>query len=121
MKLLLTSASAALIAGCAAAPATAPPAPTGTSLTYAVTAPVTVTYEFADSNGFNIRGGAIGDIAVTARASGTAEATQSPKGSDAELRIKVTDLIGSFTNSAAGGTTNATEADVQGEAIITVT
>jgi hypothetical protein len=82
MKLLLTSASAALIAGCAAVPATAPPVPTGTSLTYAVTAPVTVMYEFADSSGFNIRGGAIGDIAVTARASGTAEAAQSPKGSN---------------------------------------
>ncbi len=120
MRLFLCCASAALLAGCATAPPSAPPAPAGTLLSYAVTAPVTTTYEFTDSSSFNIRGGAIGDIAVTARATGTAEATQAPKATDVELRVKVADLNGSFTNSAMGGTTTATEADVQGEAVMTI-
>jgi hypothetical protein len=89
-------------------------------LRYGVSAPVTASYGFADSSGFNIRGGAIGDIAVVARATGTADATVAAKDSGVELRIKITDLTGTFTNSAMGGTINATEADVQGEAVLAV-
>jgi hypothetical protein len=109
-----------LLAGCVASQPSAPPAPAGVALRYAATAPVTAAYNFADSSGFNIRGGAIGDIAVTARASGAADATLAPKDSGVEMRIKVTDLTGTFTNSAMGGTINATEADVQGEAVLTL-
>jgi hypothetical protein len=121
MKSFLTCAGiAALLAGCAAAPPAPPPAPAGVSLAYSAAVPSTVTYAFADSSGFNIQGGAIGDIRVVAMASGTADAAFAPKGSDVEMRVKVTDLNGSFTNSAMGGTTNATETDVQGEAVMTV-
>ena len=114
------AAAVGLLTGCAAAPPNAPPAPAGVMLSYAAPAPMTATYEFVDSSGFNIRGGAIGDITVAARASGTAEAAIAPKGTDVEMRVKVTDLTGSFSNSAMGGTTSATEADVQGEAVMTV-
>jgi hypothetical protein len=111
----------ALLAGCASAPSgPAPTAPAGLRLAYAAAAPLTVTYQFSDSSGFNIRGGAIGDIRVSARAQGTAEATYAPKGTDVELRLRVTDLDGSFTNSAMGGSNAVTEADVQGEAVLTV-
>ena len=121
MRSLSIGAVTALIAGCAAAPPAAPPAPAGVTLAYTITAPATMTYEFTDSNSFNIRGGAIGDIGVSARATGTAEAALAPRSSDLEMRVKITDLTGSFTNSAVGGTTNVTEADVQGEAVLTVT
>lgn len=121
MRSLSIGAVTTLLAGCAAAPPAAPPAPAGVTLAYGITAPATLTYEFTDSNTFNIRGGAIGDISVSARASGTAEAAVAPQASDVAMRVKITDLTGSFTNSAVGGTTNVTEADVQGEAVLAIT
>jgi hypothetical protein len=120
MRSLISISAGVLLAACSATPPSAPPAPAGVTLNYAATAPATVTYQFADSSGFNIRGGAIGEINVTARGTGTADATLAPKGTDVELRIKVTDLAGSFTNSAMGGTINATESDVTGEAVLTL-
>ncbi|HEY0303843.1 MAG TPA: hypothetical protein VGC44_02675 [Longimicrobiales bacterium] len=120
MRSLISISAGVLLAACSATPPGAPPAPTGVTLRYAATAPATVTYQFADSSGFNIRGGAIGEINVTARGTGTADATLAPKGTDVELRIKITDLVGSFTNSAMGGTINATESDVTGEAVLTL-
>lgn len=112
----------AALAACApATTTTTTPAPVGTTLAYvAPAAPVTMEYGFADSSSFNIQGGAIGDIRATTRSTGTASATYAAKGSDVELRIRITDLAGSFTNSAMGGTNSATEADVTGEAVITV-
>jgi hypothetical protein len=120
MKPYLSLAGVVALAGCASAPSSGPTGPAGVQLVYAASAPLTVTYQFADSSGFQIQGGAIGDIRVTASAKGTADATYTPKGTDVELRIRVTDLDGSFTNSAMGGTNSVTEADVQGDAIITV-
>lgn len=120
MKQYLSLLAAALLAGCASAPTTPSGAPAGVRLAYAAAAPLTLTYEFADSSGFNIQGGAIGDIRVSTQASGTAAASYAPKGTDVELRLKITDLTGSFSNSAMGGTTSVTEADVQGEAVVTV-
>jgi hypothetical protein len=120
MKTYLSLAAAVLLGGCAAAPNATTPAPAGMRMAYATTAPATVTYQFSDSSGFNIQGGAIGDIRVTAQASGTAEAAYAPKGTDVEMRLRITDLTGAFTNSAMGGATNVTEADVQGEAVLTV-
>ena len=115
------SAAAALLSGCAAAPSGTAPAPAGTTLGYLATAPVTVTYAFADSSAFHIQGGAIGDIRATISGTGTAEATYAPKGTDVELRLRLTDFSGTFTNSAMGGSTTVTEADVQGDAVMTLT
>ena len=120
MKKYFSFFALAFFAGCATTPGAAPPAPAGVRLAYAATAPTTVSYQFSDSSGFNIQGGAIGDIRVAAHANGTAEATYAPKGTDVEVRLRVTDLEGSFTNSAMGGSTSVTEADVQGEAIISI-
>jgi hypothetical protein len=115
------AAAAAVFSACApAATTTTPAAPAGTAFAYSVAAPITATYEFNDSSSFNIQGGGIGDIRATTRSTGTVSATYAASGSNVELRIRVTDLAGSFTNSAMGGTTNATEADVTGEAILAV-
>jgi hypothetical protein len=113
---------AVVLSACApAATTTTTPAATATALAYAVTTPVTGTYDFADSSAFTIQGGAIGDIRASTRSTGTAEATYAAKGTDVELRVRITDLTGSFSNSAMGGTSNVTEADVPGEAILTLT
>ena len=72
MRQYLSLAAASLLVGCATAPtASTPAAPTGVRLAYAAAAPATVTYQFSDSSGFNIQGGAIGEIRVTAQANGT--------------------------------------------------
>jgi hypothetical protein len=122
IKQLLALASAVALSACAAATSstTTTPVAAGTSLTYAATAPVTATYAFADTSSFNIQGGAIGDIRATTRSAGTVNATYAPKAPDVEVRMTITDLSGAFTNSAMGGTTNVTEADVPGEAVLTV-
>jgi hypothetical protein len=120
MKHYLSLFTAVLLAGCASAPSTPSTAPAGVRLAYAAAAPLDLVYEFSDSSGFNIQGGAIGDIRVSTQASGTASASYAPKGADVELRLKITDLTGSFSNSAMGGTTSVTEADVQGEAVVGV-
>ena len=118
---LIMLAGLAALTGCATTTTTsAPPVVTGTTLAYSVTAPVTGTYEFNDSSIFTIQGGAIGDIRAATRGVGTATATYAPKGTDVELRIAITDLTGSFSNSAMGGSTNVTEADVTGEAVLTI-
>jgi hypothetical protein len=109
-----------VLAACTATPPATSVAPTGTTLAYAVTAPQTVTYQFADSSSFNIKGGAIGEIRASVRAVGAADATFSPKGTDIEARVKITDLTASFNNSAMGATTNVTTSDVQGEAVLTI-
>ena len=88
---------------------------------YAAAAPATVTYAFTDSSTFHIQGGAIGDIRATIAGVGIAEATFTPKAPDVEMRMRLTDFTGSFSNSAVGGTTNVTEADVTGEAVMTIT
>jgi hypothetical protein len=120
MRLRFVEFAVVLVSGCATARPAAAPRPTGAVMVYATTTPTTVTYQFTDSSGFTIQGGAIGEIRVAIRGSGTAEASYAPKGSDLEMRLRVTDFAGSFTNSATGGTTNATEADVQGEAVLAI-
>lgn len=113
--------AAALLGGCATAPTGSAPAPAGTMLAYSAAAPANVSYTFADSSGFNIKGGAIGDIRASRHTTGTADVSYAPTGPNVEMRIKLTDLSGAFVNSAMGGATNATEADVQGEAVLTIT
>lgn len=120
MKTCLAFAVAAAAAGCAATTPGQPPQPAAVQLAYAATAPAEVSYQFSDSSGFHIQGGAIGDIHVTTQASGTAEATYAPNAGGVELHLRITDLQGSFSNSAMGTTTNVTESDVQGEAVMTV-
>jgi hypothetical protein len=121
-KAICWMAATALLSGCAASqPPATPAAPRGTMLAYAAPAPVTVAYQFSDSSGFVIEGGAIGMIRVSVRTSGVIEATHTAKGPDVEVRLKMVDFDGSFANSATGTTTHATETDVQGEAVLTVT
>ncbi len=111
-----------LIAGCASAPSSTGPAPAaGVILAYSAAAPMTLTYHFTDSSTFNMSGGAIGDIRATMAGQGTADVAVAPKGTDVEMRIRITDMDGSATNSAMGGTTNVTEADINGEAVLTLT
>ena len=118
---LICVATAMLLGGCAAAPPAEPPAPAGTPLMYAAAAPLAVTYAFVDSSTFHIQGGAIGDIRATVAGTGTADATFTPKGTDVEMRVRLTDFAGTFSNSAVGGTTSVTEADVTGESVMTLT
>jgi hypothetical protein len=98
-------------------PATAP-APSGSVLAYAVPAAPTVTYAFTDSSGFNIQGGAIGNITATINSSGTADITYAQAADGVEATIKVTDFAGAMTNSAMGGGPSATEADIEGVAVV---
>jgi hypothetical protein len=112
--------AAASLSGCSTATPPVSAVPSGILFAYAVSAPTTVTYQFTDSSMFNIKGGAIGDIRATTRGQGTVEITLSPRAADLEGRVKITDLSSSFTNSAMGGTTTATTADVQGEALLTI-
>ena len=113
-------AAAVLLAGCASAPAGGPAASPGVTLAYQATAPETLTYSFNDSSAFTISGGAIGDIRVSATSVGTVEAAVTPKETGLEMRMRVTDLEASASNSAMGATLNATESDVTGEAVVTV-
>ena len=85
-------------------------------LAYAAAAPATFTYEFSDTSGFSIQGGAIGEIRASITGAGTAELSYAPAANGIGLTVSLTDFAGSFTNSAAGGTTTASAADVQGAA-----
>jgi hypothetical protein len=114
--------AAVLFAGCAATPPSGTtPAPAGVTWAYQAATPATLTYNFADSSAFTISGGAIGDIRAGMSSRGVAEIAATPKGTDVEMRIRITDLEGASTNSAMGGTTSVTEADITGEAVLTVT
>ncbi|HEX6260471.1 MAG TPA: hypothetical protein VFZ51_07435 [Woeseiaceae bacterium] len=106
---------AAALSACASTPPT-PPEPAGTLLAYEATAPATYTYAFSDTSGFSIEGGAIGNIKATITGAGTAELQYAPAAGGIDLTVTLTDFAGTFTNTAAGGMTNATEADVQGQA-----
>lgn len=112
----------ATLPACATVPSgPAVTAPAGALFTYAVPSPATLNYAFADSSGFNVQGGAIGDVRVSIATSGTAAVTYMQKGSELEATIRIADLAGSVMNSAMGSTVTATEADVQGNAVVTVT
>lgn len=112
---------ALLLAGCATAPPAAAPRSTGVILAYRAAAPATLAYNFADSSNFTITGGAIGDIRASMGSRGTAEVAVAAKDStNVAMRMRITDLQGTASNSAMGGTTNVTEADVTGEAVLTV-
>ncbi|HET9439974.1 MAG TPA: hypothetical protein VFO52_07370 [Longimicrobiales bacterium] len=117
-----TLVGALLVAGCATAPPAAAPRPAGgTILAYRAAAPATLTYDFADSSNFTITGGAIGDIRASMGSRGTAEVVVGAKDStNVEMRMRITELQGTASNSAMGGTTNVTKADVTGEAVLTV-
>jgi hypothetical protein len=116
---LATLACAALTSACATAPA-APKAPPGLLLGYSAAAPGALTYEFSDSSGFTIQGGAIGNIEAIISGAGTAVVHSAAAPEGVTMTVSLADFNGSFTNSAGGGTTNATEADVVGSARISV-
>lgn len=111
------------ITACAAPPETPTPAatPVARVLGYALPAPATATYAFNDSSAFNIQGGAIGDIKANIGSAGTAEVTYAQKGPDVEATIRVIQLSASMTNSATGSAQTATEKDLEGVAVLTVT
>jgi hypothetical protein len=122
MKLYLCVLFAAVsLSGCSTTPPPASAAPSGTVFAYMASAPTTAIYQFTDSSNFNIQGGAIGDIRAVTRGTGAAQLTLTPRPNDVEARVRITDLTASFTNSAMGGTTSVSAADVQGEALLTVT
>lgn len=110
---------AAALSACASTP-TMPPQPAGTMLAYGVVAPATYEYSFSDTSGFSIEGGAIGNIKATITGAGTAELQYAPAPTGIDLTVTLTKFAGTFTNTAAGGMTNATEADVQGPARLQV-
>ena len=114
--------AAAALSACASAPReTAAPEPSGALLTYADVAPTTATYAFTDSSGFDIRGGAIGNITAKIGTSGTANVAYAQGAGGIEATITLTDFAGTMTNSAMGGGPTASEADVNGAAVVTLT
>ncbi|MGQ0814074.1 MAG: hypothetical protein ACT4O1_06365 [Gemmatimonadota bacterium] len=112
--------AAALLSACASAPPV-PPAPRGTVLAYTMPAPSTITYAFTDSSRFDIQGGAIGEITVRIGGAGNAAVTYAQKPTGLEATIRVTEFSGSMTNSATGSGPTATETDIEGAAVITLT
>lgn len=112
--------AAAILPACASAPPAASPAPSGMVLSYADAAPANLTYAFADSSGFNIQGGAIGNIDVKIGSSGTATVAYAQSAGALQTTITVTDFAGSMTNSAAGGGPSATETDITGATVVAV-
>lgn len=109
-----------VLPGCASAPPAAPPAPRP-ALAYAVPTPATAAYAFSDSSSFTIQAAAIGNIEVAVATSGTANVTVAPKGADFEASVQITKFNGSMSNSQMGGGPHATEADVKGPAVLTLT
>ena len=113
--------AAAVLPACAATPPTTTPAPRAVVFGYGETAPTSASYAFADSSGFNIQGGAIGNITATIGSTGTAAVTYTRNAGGLEASIAVTDFAGSMTNSAMGGGPTATEADITGAAVVSLT
>jgi hypothetical protein len=112
----------AVLPACASSPPpVSAPAPTGISLAYRVPTPASVSYAFTDTSGFAIQGGAIGNINVTINAAGSADITFAPATDGVEATIKITDFAGTMTNSATGAIPSATEADIEGVAVLTLT
>ena len=109
-----------VLPGCASAPPAQPPAPKP-ALAYAIPTPATATYTFSDSSTFTITAAAIGNIEVGIKSTGTAGLTFAPKATDFEVTIQLTKFNGSMVNSQMGGGPSATEADVQGPAVLTLT
>jgi hypothetical protein len=111
---------ALVLSACASAkPAPPPPAPAARSLTYAATTP-TASYSFADSTALKVQGGPIGEINVNINASGSADEAFAAKANATEATIRITKLNGSMTNSAMGGGPTATEADMTGPIVASV-
>lgn len=105
---------------CASAPTTTPVQPASRAIAYAVPTPATATYVFADSSSFDIQSGAMGNIHVSIGSTGTAEIGYAPKGTDVEATIRITQLAGSMTNSQMGGGPTASQTDIEGPAVLTV-
>lgn len=112
--------AAAILPACASAPPAVPLSPRGALLSYAEAAPGTHTYEFSDSSGFNIQGGAIGNIDAKIGTTGTATVTYAQNAGALHATIAITDFAGSMVNSAMGGGPSATEADITGTAVVAV-
>jgi hypothetical protein len=112
-----------ILAACSSAPPAAAPVPVpipGRMLSYEQPADSSATYAFADSSWFNIKGGVIGDITANIATTGTAAIGFAPAAAGTRATIRITDLIGTFKNSAMEGGPNATEADISGPAVLTV-
>ena len=120
-KRFLILAAAALPACASTPPAAVTPAPTGFVLSYAETPAATAVYAFTDSSGFDIQGGAIGNINAKIGSTGIAEVTYSRNADVLGASVVVKDFTGSMTNSAMGGGPTATEADITGAGTVTVT
>ena len=117
----LILAAGALSACASTPPAVVAPTPTGVVLGYAETGANVATYAFTDSSGFDIQGGAVGNINAKIGSSGVAEVTYAPKAGGLEAVVVVKDFTGSMTNSAMGGGPTATEADITGPGTVTLT
>jgi hypothetical protein len=115
-----------LAAGCrpitrTEAPPAQPPAPVARPLAYGTPTPPTLTYEFADSTVLDIQAGPAGAIRVSAGMRGTAEMKFDASGGNQKVTITFPQFAGSFSNSAGGGVVNATQADIKGPLVLSVT
>jgi hypothetical protein len=114
----------ALLAGaCASAPGESTDVtarPSGTVFTYATPTPAIAQYRFSDSSAVNVQAGAMGEIRATIGSTGTLETTFVQKPTGLETTIRIVSLGGSMTNSAMGGGPSATQADVEGVAVVNV-
>lgn len=120
MKRSLLILAAGAVTACGSNPPPEPPAPSGTVLGYSAVAPAAATYVFTDSSGFDIQGGAIGNINARIGTAGTANVAYAQNAGALEATITITDFDGSMVNSAMGGGPTATESDVTGAAVVTV-
>lgn len=110
-----------VLAACAGNPPadTAPTAPT-TVLSYGVSTPDTLVYDFADTTNSTIQGGAIGQINVSIGSRGSMAIQLEPDNRATRATVTLTQFSGTFRNSAGGGDVTASEKDVRGPAVLTV-
>lgn len=113
---------AALLAACKSGapepPVLTTPAEPVTAIMYRTpSAPTSLSYSFADTTHSNIQAGPAGTINVTITSRGTAELRFEP---DSKVSVTLTEFVGQFSNSAGGGTMQATLADIKGPAVFSL-
>ena len=113
LPLLLTTA-------CASAPPAAPPVPAAHPLVYAMPATPAATYAFSDSSGYEIQTGAMGAIRVSISSAGTANITYAMNAGALQGTVHVAELNASM-GSSQGGEQTASQADIQGDAVVSIT
>lgn len=118
----IRAATLIVLSACTSAPLSAPtPTAPATMLAYDMPSPASATYAYTDSSRIMIQAGAMGNIQVSSSVTATTDITYAQKAPNLEATIRVTDFDGSFANSATGGRATATESQIDGPAVVSVT